>query len=169
MKTETYYWLAGGLATLVVGYVLIKKVGATSPGLLGNIIKDMPSQPNAGTRQLAPPNSLPPAPTVGATVVPVYTPPSFQPSDVITPTAIVGATEMTVRQLQAAFNILGASLTVNGQWDIPTQQAVWDWQYLHTKDNPYNPLNVTGEIDQLTQTSIQAAVGKATGVQSGFY
>ena len=114
----------------------------------------------------APAVTVPPDPTIGASTSPVYASGSWVPSDVTTPAAIVGNQKNTVRQIQAALNYLGASpvLAVNGAWDVPTQQAVWDWQFLHEHDNPSSPLNVTGEVDQLTQNSIHAAVAAKAGI-----
>jgi hypothetical protein len=113
--------------------------------------------------------SLPPLPSIGHTIVFVQPPQWFVPIDDLTPTGIVKSRELTIRQIQAAFNMLGAQLVVDGNWTMPTKQAVWDFQYIHQKDNPSNPLNVTGEIDQLTENAIISAVGNKAGLQTGFY
>jgi hypothetical protein len=159
--------LLGGAA--VLAYLLLgKQATATSVG-----VKIVPSSPPP--KQTPPSNpqgipaGLPPLPKVGVTALAPYKSPSFTPSDDLTPGGIVKAQVMTIRQIQTAMNILGASLKVNGCWDLPTQTALWDFQYLHAQDNPSDPLDVTGEMTQLTQTALANLVAKANGISGTFY
>jgi hypothetical protein len=166
VEKQTKYALVavGGAVALFLLYRVAKAGGTVQ-------ILDIGQRPSAkkALSSGAPADALPPVATVGVGAAPIYTPAWYHPSDDLSGTAVATAREMTIRQLQTAFNLLGASLKVDGLWALPVRQAIWDWQYLHTNDNPYVPLNVTGEIDQLTQDSIQAAVGKKLGIQTGFY
>jgi hypothetical protein len=159
-------WVA---AAAVVAYLVLgtKSASATSSGVT-IVPQPPPPQPTPPTPQGVT-AGLPPQPTVGATAVAVYASPSFTPSDDLSPGGIVKAQEMTIRQIQTALNILGARLNVNGCWDLPTQTALWDFQYLHAQDNPYNPLDVTGQMNQLTQTALANLVAKAKGIAGTFY
>jgi hypothetical protein len=167
MKTSNLLWVAlGGAALLLLG----GSKGAASTGKVTIKSASGGGAPPGGSGA-GPVASTPPVPVVGAVSSPVYASPSTPPSDLAAPAAIANCARMTIRQIQTAFNSLGAApaLAVSGVWDVPTQQAVWDWQYVHQNDNPSAPLNVTGEVDQLTQNSIQAAYGKAKGITTGFY
>ena len=156
----TWLALGAGLALVLGGG------GASANGAI-NVKDTGPGNPQNGKPTTpGPTGALPPAPSIAAVSSPVYTAPSYVPSDATDPATMASTERMTIRQVQAALNLLGATtrLALTGNWDLPTQQAVWDWQWWHQKDNPSSPLNVTGEIDQLTQDSIQAAISKKTGV-----
>jgi hypothetical protein len=114
-------------------------------------------------------NSVPSDPKLAGVPIDISYLSWYHPSDSLIPSDIASARKMTIRQIQTAYNTLGAGLSVNGIWDLPTQQATWDFQYLHTNDNPDNPLNVTAEFDQLTQNALQALYGTKTNIQTGFY
>lgn len=178
LRAETKVAIGLGVLAAAAGYYYLVYKPSLTPAL------GAPGQPavttappvNApvvsasGSLPAAAPLSLPPLPTVALVSSPVYASPTYAFNDKTDPTSIVQAQEMTCRQLQAAYNLLGCSppLQVTGRWGMPEKQATWDFQFLHQNDNPSSPLNVTGEIDQLTHTAIQAAVGKKTGVQAGF-
>jgi hypothetical protein len=132
----------------VIWYFFKKKSSNTVQSLVRN---DLPP-PNQST--LANVDTVPAKPTIAGAFI--WTPDWYKPKDDLNISAIIGAKRLTIRQWQYVFNYLGANLTINGTWDMPTTQAAWDYQYIHQADNPYNLLNLTGEIDVLTQSSIQA-------------
>jgi hypothetical protein len=114
------------------------------------IIRDLPlPDPYAGMNI----DSVPPKPKVAGAII--DTPSWFIPKDDLTEQGIIDSKRLTVRQIQTVFNKLGAHLALNGDWDLPTTQATWDFQYIHQADNPQTLLNVTSEIDVLTQAAIQ--------------
>lgn len=149
-------------------FYLYRKNTGTTPQLVSNSPINTNAGPIQDTQVTVPPNSVPPQANYGANItVPTW----YQPKDDLTVQGIVQAQQLTIRQIQTAFNMLSANLAVTGKWDLPTQQATWDFQYIHQNDNPLNKLNVTSEVDLATQNAIQSALtaspaGKAANVKT---
>lgn len=139
------------LAIPIVSYFLFRKptlVVVTAQ----SVTRDLPPpDPYAGMNL----NAVPPCPRIAGGNIVLGLPQWYKASDDLSNDGIIQARQLTVRQIQTIYNSLGAHLQVNGDWDLSTMQATWDFQFLHESDNPQNLLNITGEMDITTQSTLK--------------